>query len=122
MSRPALVRATVERFGTAIMLAAFAGAAASSGTWACPQICAQFLAKYCVEDASGRAFVTTTNPCFACWRGLRILHRGTCQRAETHQSRLKVSSPFDGSKSAGAACVTRTRDPLITNEVLYRLS
>ena len=22
----------------------------------------------------------------------------------------------------GAACVTRTRDPLITNEVLYRLS
>ena len=25
-------------------------------------------------------------------------------------------------KGGGAACVTRTRDPLITNEVLYRLS
>ncbi len=25
-------------------------------------------------------------------------------------------------EGAGAACVTRTRDPIITNDVLYRLS
>jgi hypothetical protein len=30
--------------------------------------------------------------------------------------------PADRGHLNGAACVTRTRDPIITNDVLYRLS
>src|SRR5690348_12932382 len=30
--------------------------------------------------------------------------------------------PLQSGGNAGAACVTRTRDPIITNDVLYRLS
>ena len=49
---------------------------------------------------------------FACRARLKSLSRGPA----CHSS----IAPAD--QMNGAACVTRTRDPVITNDVLYRLS
>ena len=46
---------------------------------ACPRICPQFLAEYCVVEPDGQISTVETNPCFACRQHLRILYMGHCK-------------------------------------------
>ena len=48
-------------------------------TAACPRICPQFLAQYCVVEPDGNISTVWTNPCFACRQHIRILYSGACK-------------------------------------------
>jgi hypothetical protein len=45
---------------------------------AASRFCPHFLAQYCVVKDHQRPFTKWTNPCFAEFDDLRILHRGRC--------------------------------------------
>lgn len=53
---------------------------------------------------------------------LRAWHFGFAALKSLSRKPLGIHSRPDRARMNGAACVTRTRDPIITNDVLYRLS